>query len=305
LFRLVSISFFLTLWTAAALQVEYYPKAAYAHEPATFVLQTERGVPVRVTLGDEPLAESAPNGSTVEFALKLAKAGILRITQGDATVALRVVRPEEGVDLRCSGGFLHTVDGPAILLADHKAAPKHDRRWESLKLLVSTVKDSRPTVQLGTMAGADFFPYLEFASLDRLSNASTGFWRHVTAGEIPYEIDAFLADLDQQQGTGVVVIAPSPRDLERGIDQLEFMIKLEWYLQALQAIAKPVFVVAPPLTADGATRYPDFFPRLSVAVRGNLVPYIKANYDRVDNGMTLENWLAPVMYRVRKVVKIK
>jgi hypothetical protein len=303
--RLSFILFLLAVCTSTALEVEYYPKAAYAHESATFVLRAEPGTAVTVTLGDAQIAESTPNGGAVEFALKLAEAGLLRISQGEESVALRVVRPEEGVDLQISGGFLHTVDGPAILLADHKAAPKHDRRWESLKLLVGVVTDSRPKVQLGTMAGADFFPYAELANLDDLSDASAGFWRHVTAGEIPYEIDAFLADLDQQQGTGVVVIAPSPRDLERGIDQLEFMIKLEWYLQALQAMTKPVFVVAPPLTADSVARYPAFFPRLSVAVRGNLVPYIKANYDRDEDGLSLESWLGPVLYRVRKVVKIK
>lgn len=305
LLRLILITFSSIVCAPAALRVEYYPKAAYAHEPATFVLQGEPDVPVRVMLGDEQLAESAATGGSVEFALNLAKGGVLRISQGDETVSLRVVRPEEGVDLRAKGGFLHTKEGPAILLADHKAAPKHDRRWEGLKALVGVVTDSRPQVQLGTMAGADFFPYTEFTDLDALSEASAGFWRHITAGEIPYEIDAFLADLDQQQGTGVIVIAPSTLDLERGIDQLEFMIKLEWYVQALQALEKPVFVVAPPLSADDVARYPGFFPRLSVAMRGNLVPYVKANYDRREGGLTLADWLGPVLYRVRKVVKIK
>lgn len=302
--RLILIPFFLAALGAAALQVEYYPKAAYAYEPATFVLRGEPDIPVKVTLDDDPIAESATGGA-VEFALQLSKGGKLRISQGEETLTLRVLRPEEGVDLRSEGGFLHTADGPAILLADHKAAPKHDRRWESVKVLVDLVADPRPKVQLATMAGADFFPYAEFARIDALSDASPGFWRQVTAGEVPYEIDAFLADLDQQQGTGLVVIAPSPRDLERGIDQLEFMIKLEWYLQALQAMEKPVLVVAPPLTVDDVARHPDFFPRLGVAVRGNLVPYIKANYHRSEEGLTLQSWLGPVLYRVRKVVKIQ
>lgn len=304
MYRLLLI-FLLLASTATALEVEYYPKAAYAHEPATFVLRASAEAPVTVTLDGETIAESAANGGNVEFALSLVKGGKMRISQGEDAIELRVVRPEDGVDLRAKGGFLHTTEGPAILLADHKAAPKHDRRWESLKLLVGLVADSRPKVQLGTMAGADFFTDAEIAEIDELSDASDGFWRQVTAGEMPYEIDAFIADMDQQQGTGVVVVAPSPRDLERGIDQLEFMIKLEWYLQALQALEKPVFVVAPPLNADAVSRHPEFFKRLQIGVRGNLVPYIKANYDRSDDGLTLENWLGPVLYRVKKVVKIQ
>ena len=75
--------------------------------------------------------------------------------------------------------------------------------------------------------------------------------------------------------TDVAVIALSQKDLERGIDEIQLRIKLEWCLQALRHQSfKHLLVIPPSLVGRNTKQFPNINAAISLSSAGNSAHFV-------------------------------
>jgi hypothetical protein len=271
-----------------------------------FVVRGKPGTAVTVALDGERIADGRNDKGVVDFNLILRKPGLLRFEQGDASVTFHVVSPESGGELAEKGGYLYTPKGPAVLLARHRFRPKHDRRWETLRVILNLFRDPRPAVDSGILVGAGFIPEEEMTNVDRQSGAREGFWTVSRPGNHSVsEINALITGVGSLKRADIMVLALSDKDLERGINKVQLQIKLEWYLQALRRHAfTHVFVIPPTLTQQQKERFQGVNERLRVPAEGNGAEFVGKTAS-TKGPVSLEAWMRTVMPQVKRVVRFK
>ena len=285
--------------TSRVWRVAYAPDAAYVGEKATFVLEGVPGQTVTATLNRVTLAARTFEAPSLELNLSLPEGGRLRIGDGDVSAEWEVLRPSRRPGLAETNGQLVVNGRPAILLADHRAPPKHDRRWETVSVIRRLLADPRPVVKSGLLAGGDFLPVHVRRRLDTFTSVHEGFW---TLPETPvalYELHGLLIALDRLASSELLLVALSDRDHERGLPPLSFAIKLDWYLQAVRkrGIAHP-YVAPPPFTARQRERFPHVWPQCRLSALSNRAGYVSFHESEVREPFSALAWLRPVMDRL-------
>ncbi len=284
--------------------VSYFPEAAYRNEQASFVLEGRPGSRINVSFDGRLLAEPSFTEKRLEVNLFLVGSGSLVFSQETATVTFRVVQPADGAALQEKDGYLYSDNVPVVLLAVHTCPPKHDRRWEIVKAVRKMFSDVRPSVSSGVLAGASFLAENEKGNLDSLTGAPAGFWTYAGLSNGLSEINGLISGAPGLKRTGMAVIALTASDHERGIDDVQFRIKMEWYLQALKESGfRHVFLLPPPFDSRQAARFPDLTDQLKEIARGNNARL--ANIGRAGDKEvpSAASWLKPAMKEIQKVVK--
>lgn len=291
----------------SALRVSYYPQAVYAGEPALFELQAETGLVVSAHMDGTQLAEMHPTpDGTAELSLAVEMPGVLTFRQGDAEFMFEVVFPDSRAPITEESGFLWSAGRPAILVAHHRYPPKHDRRWEIAHLIKKLFSDTRPEIGSGTIVGASFMSADMAGRLDELSGTRQGFWSRVTPPDCLSEINSLIVSRDQAaSNTAMIVVALSSRDLRRGIDRLEYRIKVEWHLQGLQVgRAAELVLAAPPLTERETRQFGDTNRELAASAAANLAMFARPGQADVKTGVDEEAWFRAVLARVGKGLRL-
>jgi hypothetical protein len=250
---------------AAPFDIIHFPQASYRHEGATFVLEGEPGTAIAVTLDEKPLAEFALADGETEHHLVLAEPGLLRFASGDDGWNFRLLLPAAtGADLNERDGYLYAGDTPALLLTAHRHPPKHDRRWEAFNLLHRIIFDTRPEVASCTLLGGNF-PAAKNVDEYQRPDLPDGF----------YDIHRLAAAIDSIATAPALIFAPGVTDLAHGMDASDYVAKVEWCLQALEARQhEHVFLAAPPDIADFQLRN-----RLRLAAGGNSAIFLRTHTD--------------------------
>jgi hypothetical protein len=290
------------------LRVSYYPQAVYVGEHVLFELQSIDGRPVSAEMAGKQLAEVQPaaNG-TAELSLTLEAPGTLMFRQGDAEMAFEVLFPDSTGTVIEENGFLWCEGKPAILAAHHRHPPKHDRRWEIAHLIKNLFTDTRPKIGSGTIVGASFMSEEMAANLDKLSGTRSGFWTRVAPPDALSEINALiLSRARAASNTAMLIVALSSRDLRHGIDRLEYRIKVEWYLQGLQASRQArIFLAAPPLTARESEQFGDMNRELAASAEANAAIFVRTEEADAKTGVDEQAWLKTVLGPIDKVLKLR
>ncbi len=298
-------------WLAAAelqmrFQVTHFPQEAYLNERVTFILSGQPGSSAEVFLNERKLSSGIFQTDRLEFNLSFKASGILRFTQGREAYAFHLVLPETKAKLRQQDGFLYSGKGPVILLTRHLHPPKHDRTWETVKIVRSLVGDTRPAVKSAALVGGAFLPRGDLAALGEFSGVGSKFWRHCPAGPGLFELNSLIAGRDQLQPADALILALSTRDLERGVTSLGYRLRLEWYLQSLRRHKfKHVFVLSLPFDRRSQARFPEITGHLRLAAASNRAVFIEGLFHTMPHPLKLKAWLKPVLRNLRKEVKLE
>jgi len=101
------------------------------------------------------------------------------------------------------------------------------------------------------------------------------FWQHKEVTNAVTWINGLAAIVPTLNPTDVAVVALSHKDLERGIDEIQLRIKLEWCLQALRHRAfKHLLVMPPHFSGENAERFPDINASTSLSSAGNSAHFV-------------------------------
>lgn len=280
-------------------RVSYAPDAAYVGEKTTFVLEGAPGEVLMATLNDESLAAASFESGSLELNVSLREGGRLRIGDASGGVEWEVVRPSRRPGLAETQGRLVLNGRPAILLADHRVPPKHDRRWETVSVIRRLLADPRPAVRSGALVGGEFLPEHVRRRLDAFTALRAGFWSVPDAPVTLYELHGLLVSLDRLPSSELLLVALSDRDHQRGLPPLSFAIKLDWYLQAVRkrGIAH-AYVVPPPFTARQREQFPYVEPQCRLSALSNLAAFVPFHESELREPLTALGWLRPVMDRL-------
>ena len=288
----------------AGIRITHLPEAAYRNELATFVAEGQAGSEMEVLFDGKPMTKAAFKGNSLEVNLALRESGFLVFQCGSSSLTFRLVQAGDNVALAEKEGYLYAGATPAILLAEHTIPPKHQRKWETVRLMKRLFGDPRPAVHSGLIAGASFLPASDLASLDKCTGVPAGFWTYAGPGRGLSEINGLIVAARGLTPAEIVLVALSATDQERGIDDVQFRIKLEWYLQALGTLPfRFIFVVPPPLDAAQAERMPDLAREISLIAAGNNAFFADVNRINARGDLTAASWLRPVVRRIQDTVK--
>lgn len=255
---------------AAELRITQFPEAVYATEPATFVANGTPGNKVRVVLDTTKLAEAVLKDGHCEINLTLTQPGLLRFESGSASTTFDLIAPTYNGAIRETDGYLFTDNAPAILLTEHRHPPKHNRRWELLKILKGVFVDTRPQVTSIRFIGSIFSSTSVGNVLTDATGLAPSACRFVAPKTAFYEINALIASARNPAAADVTLVGLGACDLERGIAVLTYAQKVEWYLQALTANASPhLHLICPRFTPREERRYKDVIARLTLSALGN------------------------------------
>jgi hypothetical protein len=291
-----------------SLKVVHFPEAAYLGERTTFVVEAQPTGKVAVEFNGEEIVETSFAGERREFNLVLQKSGMLVFKQGAASVAFHIVQPTDNVPLHEDMGYLYSDKGPAILMARHLHPPKHDRRWETLRLLKRLFSDPRPRVSSGVVLGGYSLPEGSGApATNRPPATSAGFWTSATASNCLSEINGFIVTgTNGLRKADVLLLALMGRDFEQGVNPIEYRIKMEWCLQCLgQLPFAHAFVSMPLLNASQEERFAGPLQALRTAALGNRAVFLGSVRERKeDDKSASRNWFGRVQTRIEEKVKM-
>lgn len=284
--------------------LSHFPDAAYVDENVTFVFTGKPDLAITATLNGKLIAQERTVSDSLEINLSLTEPGRLRLGSSTRGIEFEVLRPDPRLTLVEKGGILHTEALPAILLADHRFPPKHDRRWETVKVLRSMLGDTRPAIKSSVLLGGSFIPESDCAHLDDLFGIRKGFWSCAELPETMFEIHGMIVSMGELPRGDVLVVALSAQDHEYGIDQLGFAIKLEWYLQAIEQLRYPhVFVVDPPLNAKQAEQFPYVAPQCKLSALGNRAHSIEFHESELTHPLAAGNWMQSLKRHMERTVR--
>ncbi len=280
--------------SAPAFEVSHYPVVAYAGENATFVVRGPQGAAAAVTFDAKPLDQATFTDEPIEFNLKLATGGKLRFRCETVEYVFHVVMPTDKVALTVKDGCLFAGEHPAVLLPRHRHPPKHDRTWETVRVVSVLVgKDQRPKVRTVMVYGGAQLP-----DLPELPNA----WRLVRRDVLP----GLIAGLRNRKPADVLLVNPSLRDLALGTSPLTYRMQLEWLLQAVdRRTLKHVYVVAPAMTEHEEKAYPELREYLKLAAAGNSADLIAPGLTATRGTVDRKDWLSAVRQRLQKTVVLQ
>ncbi len=288
-----------------SLAVTHYPEAVYKGEETVLVVEGMPNGIVRATLSGKRIASESAVGGRADMDVSISESGqlVLRADDG-ATRTFLVVAPDEKVELEERAGYLFSGELPVILLAEHKVAAKHNRKWETLRVMKGLFCDSRPAVDSGLLIGASFLAADELGKLDELASAPDGFWSYAAPGKCAYEINGLISSVHCLERKGMALVALSLADQERGIDDCQFRIKLEWFLQALNGRGfTNLFLLPPPQDLADAERFPDLSEDVKPIARANSVQLVNLMCGERDFSFSGAAWLAPALERIKTRIR--
>ncbi|MBN2301147.1 MAG: hypothetical protein JXN60_01390 [Lentisphaerae bacterium] len=300
----VGLSTFLAVQAyAVELKILHFPEAAYADERVTFVAEGRCGEKVSAYLDGVELEAGTISTNILEFNFSIPKSGMLTFTHGCDVRKFQVVQPDDIVFLSEKNGYLYVNDVPAILLARHLHIPKHDRRWETATLFSKLITDTRPIVMSGVLVGADFLNKHEPIDLNEIAGNGTNVWQYVKISGTS-ELNAIAICIRSVPLADLLVLALSDRDLERGIDDLQFETKLAWCMQvAVRHGFKHFFLVMPPLHDDQRERFPGLALSMEVWAKSHHAVFIETGSRTPDRALDGRKWFRRVLKNINKTVK--
>lgn len=248
-------------------QVVYFPEAVVRGERAVFEIDAAHALEIEARLNGTRLDRKTVPAGRTQWALALADAGPLVFSDGVGERVFAVVAPQTEAGIETRGGFLHADRTPAILMADERAPPKPDRRWQTLFWLWSRAAEVRMPARSGTLLlSPALFPEQTSAEVEDALGAD-GFWRVHILDLADSEIHALIEALGAGTPNDILVIALSDHDVQRGEEWIRYRIKLEWLLQRVESLdCRKAFLVAPPLDAPQAQRWQPWLRGLRRAV---------------------------------------
>lgn len=288
-----------------SLTVTHYPEAVYSGEKATFVIEGIPGGVIRATSVGERIGSAPSVGGRVDMDLSISSPGqLVLVADTGETRTFLVVSPDEKVELQERDGYLFSGELPVILLAEHKVPAKHNRKWEVLRVIKGWFSDSRPTAKSGLLMGASFLTAEETGRLDEIASTPQGFWRYAAPGKCVYEINGLISSAQDVEQRDMALIALSLADQERGIDDCQFRIKLEWLLQALNGRGfTNVFLLSPTLDLSDAERFPNLRDDVKPIARANNVQLLNLSCRERDFSFSGETWFFPALEQIKKRIK--
>jgi hypothetical protein len=288
-----------------ALAVTHYPEAVYMGEKAAFVVEGMPNGIIRATLGGKRIASAPAVGGRVDMDLSISSPGQLVLgSDAGVTRTFLVVAPDEKVELAERDGYLFSGELPVILLAEHKVPAKHNRKWEVLRVIKGWFSDSRPTADSGLLIGASFLTAEELGKLDEITSTPDGFWSYAAPGKFAYEINGLISSAQGLERRGMALVALSLTDQERGIDDCQFRIKLEWFLQALNGRGfTNLFLLPPTQDLSDEERFPDLSEDVKPIARANSAQLVNLRCGERDFSFSGETWLAPALEQIKKRIK--
>ncbi|MCK5849507.1 MAG: hypothetical protein KAH23_01235 [Kiritimatiellae bacterium] len=256
-------------------EVTQYPEAAYINEQNLFVVKTQPETKVEIYLDDKKLHEHVSSENTLEINLILTDSGLLRFQQGDLSISFHLVQPSDDPELNENKGYLYSKKGPAILLMEHLHPPKHSRKWETVKIFLDFFKDTRPEVTSGTLIKDKPKGDIAHQKTAMTQSFPERFWQHIEVTNTVTWINGLAAIVPTLDPADVAVVAMAQKDLERGIDEIQLRLKLEWCLQALRHRSfKYLLVIPPHLSGENAERFPNINASISLSAAGNGAHFI-------------------------------
>ncbi len=280
--------------------IHHFPRAAYLKERTTFVLSGPQNSEVAVRLGEKQIAGATFGEKELELNLTLNETGNLSFSCGTVTRVFLIVSPDTKDELEVRDGFLGTKAAPAILLVAHRHPPKHDRTWETVKVLGTLFgSDYRPSASSAVALGLD---YLKPETRTRLNAA---FWKQAV---LPRQtklssVAGLILAIGDVKPADVLVIAPGISDLELGTTPLQYRMHLEWLIQRVNRKQFPhVFLVLPPMTAGQRKCFPETRANMKLAASGNNAIFIERDSRQ---GEAEAGWGTEIHMRMKKYLAIK
>lgn len=308
--KVAALALVLSLATARGaddVRLRSYPAAAYRGENVTFIFTGAPGLRVTATHNGKTIAAQELKTERLEFNLSLPGVGVLRFEGGANAFAFRIAGPREKLALVRRGGFLYDGDQqPVVLLAEHLRPPGLNREWETVRFLHATVQDTRPIVEQMTLVAGRWLSPAEGKRLNPAPGLNEEFWRLTHAPSGLYELDGLIAALPELKPAKTVCVALSANDLERGMGELTFRMKLEWYLQALQALPiKRVFVVSIPFSQPSSARFATANEAVKLAAQCCSARFVHGFFHKQEGQLTAARFVAAVQPHMEKVVKLQ
>ena len=285
---------------AAAFVVTYYPQQAYLEERATFVLAGSKGQKLTVSLGAKVVRRAVFQQDRLEVNMEFDRGGRLTFQSGAQRQVFRLLTPDAKAELEVRDGVLYAGDLPAVLLAEHRAPPKHDRTWETFRLLHHFAgAETRPRADDLTLVGADFLDGGPGAGLPSA-------WSWHAVERRPYELLRVIAAHEQLADADVLLLAPSMRDLQHGCTPLAFRLRLAWLLQATANERRAgTLLVVPPRTAAMQREFPRLWHDLFLVAASHDVALIDPGLDASATGsVPAAAWFKQVTARLQKYVEV-
>lgn len=288
----------------SGLRIIHFPDAAYRDERIAFVVESHAGDAFSVRLDDYRLVKAVATTNVLELNFAIPRSGRLSFHRGKESRAFQVVRPTNDVALVEKDGYLYANDLPAVLLAEHRHIPKHDRRWETVSLLRSLFRDTRPDVHSAIVVGADFLSTNDAVRIDEFAGGD-GLWTHVGIDGEGGLNDLAVA-IRSLPPSDVVVLALSDRDLERGIGDLQFETKLAWCMQAIDRTkCAHLFLAGPPLDSDQRKRFPGLFRAANIWARSHDARFIKPGDRKAGSAINGSSWMKRIANGVADTVRLR
>ncbi len=274
---------------APLFEIGYFPPAIYRGDTAVFVLEAQKETEVHALLNGTALGRIVLGPGEEPWTFPIAEPGRLVFRSEHGERAFAVVAPESDTAVTEQDGYLHADGVPAILLPCQRHPPRHDRRWETWRLLTRRFRDPRPVVGHVRVALSDLaFP--DAPASDESGTGSAG-WVWTVAKTDASEMNAFAAQADRVPKSDATLLALSAADLDRGAEWERHRMKLEWCVQRLRFRGHHrLFVAAPVLTPEQRRRYADWSSGLRTAAAGNQVVLLVLPFDKPFD--SFEGWLA-------------
>ena len=281
----------LTSHAFEGVEVTHYPRVVYLDESFTFVIAGSPGETVTASVGDAKLCEKAFRKNVLELSLSMKESGVLRLETGGSSRRFAIVQPHDDVVLSEKDGHLYAGDLPAVLLARHNRPPPPDRRWVPVKYLIGLFSDDRPAVSSGIFLRTEVIDGLDdmWSTGDALRKSSS-----------VYEINSLITGARTLGNADILAVCLSAGDHALGIDQLEYRMKLEWYLQAIGAF-KHVFVVSPVFGELDGKRNLGLIRHIKIACKAHGA--VLVDMSALNVPVDTRRWLRKFQKGVRRVVR--
>ncbi|MCJ8331559.1 MAG: hypothetical protein HRT89_12975 [Lentisphaeria bacterium] len=283
-----------------ALEISYFPPAVYKNELCTFVLLGEPGSQVVVERGKNSQTHNFVK-NRLEIKIKVSTDKSICFVQGLKTICLKFVEAADADSLSYQNPHLFKGKYPAILLLEHKHPPKKDRTWEIPKLLKNKVRSSLPTAKLPAFAGAEYIPKLNTEKLAAAFDSSSGKWTHLPMADKLDEINYLISQIKQLKTHDVLIIALSMGQLEQGTSSLEFRMRLEWLLGALNDGKRLVFLISIPFEAANFSFYESYQTNMILAANSHGAKMIRL-YSEKNTRFNTQEYLKKLVSKIQQHV---
>ena len=217
---------------------------------------------------------------------------------------MQLLSPTDKAELKLEHGYLYNNKRPVILLVEHNIPPKHSRKWESVNAIKSLFGANKITVSNASLLGANF--YVDNVKENLVQKSSIKNWTQLHNHKILSELDQMLIDLQEVTHKELLVVALSTRDLDRGIDHTAFRLKLEWFLQKVDAMGfKRTYIVSFPFNRESFKKYSSVDQEIRLAADSNKAFFIKYSFHKMKHPISEDKWVDIVISQIKKEIEFK